>query len=212
MDANRDTTRRSVRVRLVRTGPGHHEIEDFEAYIYRERSRILSALLRIVEHWIEQGSKELPSLPKLNSFEEWSKVIGNIMHHAGLTEWLTNYREAQEAMSRGDDWQQFVNAWYDEHKTAPVTSASLWVICVKTGLLGMVLGDQSDRSQQTRLGKALARQHQAVFGGLQVLLVPQRANSSQYKLCRVGLTEVREEDSIDSAGTSVGAERNKEAA
>lgn len=212
MDANRDTTRRSIRVRLVRTGQGTHEIEDFEAYIYRERSRILSALLRIVEHWIEKGAKELPSLPKLNSFEEWSRTIGSVMHHAGLTEWLTNYKEAQEAMSRGDDWQQFVNAWYDEHKQAPVTAAGLWVICVKTGLLGSVLGDQSDRSQQTRLGKALARQHQAVFGGLQVLLVPQRANSSQYKLCRVGLTAVDDTDSIDSASTSVGATRNKEAA
>lgn len=196
MDANRDTTRRSMRVRLVKTRQVVYEIKDFAGFMHRERPVILAALLKLVEHWIEQGAQELPSLPKISSFESWSTIVGSIMHSAGLTEWLTNFKEAQEAMSRGDDWSAFIHAWYDTHKVESVSTAQLWIICTKTGLLGAVLGDQSDRSQQTRLGKALAKQHQAVFGALQVQLQPQRANSALYRLHRIALTGMQEDDSL----------------
>ena len=212
MDANRDMARRSMRVRLVRVAaPAAHEIDDFEQYIYRERGTILAAILKIVEDWIDKGAKEAFGLPRIGSFESWSTVVGAIMHNAGLNSWLTNYKEAQMAMSQGDDWQQFVDAWYTEFKTAQVSATQLWMICQKTMLLSNVLGDGSDRSQQTRLGDALRRQHQAVFDGLQVLRVPQRANSSGYRLVRVGLTSVQEESKVQT-GTTEGSETKQSAA
>ena len=212
MDANRDMARRSMRVRLVRVDNSvAHEIDDFEQYIYRERGTILAAILKIVEQWIADGAKEVHGLPRIGSFESWSSVVGSIMHSAGLTSWLTNYKEAQMAMSQGDDWQQFVDAWYTEFKCAQVTATQLWMICQKTSLLSNVLGDGSDRSQQTRLGDALRRQHQAVFEGLQVLRVPQRANSSGYRLARVGLTSVQEEGKVQT-GTIEGSEPKQSAA
>lgn len=205
LEANRDGARRGVRCRLVKTQAREHAISDFVTYCCNNRGEILSALLRLVQHWIEQGAPLYKDVPTLDSYEHWATVVGSVMKINGFTQWLRNKQEAQAALLGGDDWVAFTQAWYDKFADNLATPTQLWMLCQTTNLLIDILGEGGDKSQQTKLGAALRRQNEAVhFDGtrsLQITVCPQRANASAYRLRNLTpLTAVREVDTLSKAG------------
>lgn len=205
METNRDGARRGVRCRLVKTQVKDHAIADFVTYCCNNRGEILSALLRMVQHWIDQGAPLAPDVPTMDSYEHWATVVGSVMKANGFTQWLRNKQEAQAALLGGDDWVAFTQAWYDKFRDALVTPTQLWMLCQTTNLLLDILGDGSDKSQQTRLGAALRKQNEAVhFDGvrsLQITVCPQRANANAYRLRNLSpLTAITEQDTLQKAG------------
>lgn len=61
-------------------------------------------------------------------------------------------------------WDSFVAIWAAEHGTKPVTTKQIWRLAVDGGHIPNILGVRSDRSQQSRLGKALRKEVGCLHG------------------------------------------------
>jgi len=64
-------------------------------------------------------------------------------------------------------WRELVAAWWEAHQDRSVRVSELVQLCVKGDkgeFMTPVLGEGSERSQSTRLGKALQNARDRVFG------------------------------------------------
>src|SRR5262249_18475783 len=62
------------------------------------------------------------------------------------------------------EWVEFVSAWWHRHAGEKVGIATLFQLATEQQLLDSVLGDQGERSQRIRLGKAMGRVVDRGFG------------------------------------------------
>jgi len=85
--------------------------------------------------------------------------------------------------AQGDEWQRFIADWWDAYRDNWTAAHDLLELAVKRPRLGKVLGDGSRRSQQTRLGRALAAKRGERFGPWQVLVQRDlHRKSARYRL------------------------------
>ena len=169
--------RRCIRLRIdpridmpwLRGGFRHPLITE---WAQENRSALVHAALTLIQAWIAAG-KPLHET-RLGSFEKWSEVMGGVLDIAGIPGFLGNLNELYAA-SDGDGqlWREFTGAWWDEFRAAPKKVSDLTQFCEDRDLMQNVLGDGSTRSQQTRLGKALATKRDRVFNGLTVKRIEQ---------------------------------------
>lgn len=139
-----------------------HADKDIMGTIKRLQPEILSRLAQMVSSWVRAGKPQPEALPVMGSFERFCAVIGAIMAFAGETQWLANMREAREAAADNQDWAEFLAAWSADQQLGMFTSGKcrpveLWDFAKKNGLLGSILSFGNESSQQTRLGRELAR-------------------------------------------------------
>lgn len=66
--------------------------EDLEAWAQQERARLLRALLVLVRAWFARGKPE-PVLPRWGGFEQWTRVVGGVLHVGGFEDFLANREE-----------------------------------------------------------------------------------------------------------------------
>ena len=169
--------RRCIRLRIdpridmpwLRGGFRHPLITE---WAQENRSALVHAALTLIQAWIAAGRPLHET--RLGSFEKWSEVMGGVLDVAGIPGFLGNLNELYAA-SDGDGqlWREFTGAWWDEFRTAPKKVSDLTQFCEDRDLMQNVLGDGSTRSQQTRLGKALATKRDRVFNGLTVKRIEQ---------------------------------------
>jgi len=168
-----ELARRCVRIRLaprvdqpwMRKGFRHEAILQWAA---ENRARLVQALLTLVQAWIAEDRPR--SGLRLGSFEGWSEVVGGILQVCGITGFLTNLEQFYEAADEeGQVWREFISVWWDEVSGSPQRVSDLHKLCEKHGLLGELRGDGSERSQQTKLGRALRRARDRVFGKLRLV-------------------------------------------
>ena len=78
---------------------------------------------------------------------------------AGIPGFLGNLNELYEAADTdGQMWREFTGAWWEAYREEPKKVSELNQFCEERDLMLDVRGDGSARSQQTRLGKALAHE------------------------------------------------------
>ncbi len=118
------------------------------------------AVLVLVQHWIAQGRPLFSGRP-LGSYESWSGVVGGVLETAGINGFLANSARLLLQDQESAAWEQFVAAWWGNHRDRPVTVDTLAPLA--EDLLQEVLGDGTDRSQRIRLGKALGKHKDTVF-------------------------------------------------
>ena len=169
--------RRCVRLRIdpridmpwLRGGFRHPLITE---WAQENRSALVHAALTLIQAWIAAGRPLHET--RLGSFEKWSEVMGGVLDVAGIPGFLGNLNELYAA-SDGDGqlWREFTGAWWDEFRAVPKKVCDLTQFCEDRDLMQNVLGDGSTRSQQTRLGKALATKRDRVFNGLTVKRIEQ---------------------------------------
>lgn len=161
-----EIARRLVRIRLDarvdqpwrRSGFRH---PDLMAWVQANRSRLITACLTLCCAWIAAG---MPHGTKtLGSFESWAGVMSGILGVAGIPGFLDNITEMLEAAD-GESalWRVFVSNWWDRFGTAEVGTNDLFDIAIACEP-PLPLGGGGDRSQRTRLGKALGRMRDRVF-------------------------------------------------
>jgi hypothetical protein len=75
------------------------------------------------------------------------------------------YAQADEEVQM---WRAFVLAWWDAHQQQEVGTEELYSLAEKQSLLPDVLGDGGERSQRTRLGKALGRMRDRIIGAYRI--------------------------------------------
>ncbi|HRD76276.1 MAG TPA: hypothetical protein PK264_10090, partial [Hyphomicrobiaceae bacterium] len=97
------------------------------------------------------------------SYETWSRIMGGVLEVAGIEGFLANLDEMLAAADgEGAIWRSFVAAWWDRFGTAEVGTGDLYEVALACEP-PLPLGSGGDRSQRTRLGKALARMRDRVF-------------------------------------------------
>jgi hypothetical protein len=96
--------------------------------------------------------------------------MAGILAVAEVPGFLKNLDEMLEAAdAEGAVWRAFVARWWEAHQSNPVGVGDLY----KVSLVSeppMPLGDGSERSQKTRLGKALGRMRDRIYQVVDALL------------------------------------------
>jgi putative DNA primase/helicase len=161
-----EMARRLIRIRLDarvdqpwrRSGFRHPSLV---AWVRTNRPHLVAACLTLCRAWIAAGMPR--GSASLGSFEAWSAVMGGILSVAGVSGFLANVDEMLEAADgEGAVWRAFVGQWWNQFKTAVVGTSDLYRVALASEP-PLPLGEGSDRSQRTRLGKALGRMRDRVF-------------------------------------------------
>jgi hypothetical protein len=201
-----EIARRCVRIRLdaktdrpwARIGFKHSPLRDWAR---ANRSRLVHALLILIRAWIAGGR---PSGGRsLGSFESWANIVGGILGVAHVQGFLGNTEQLYEAADvEGQEWREFVTAWWEKHGEVWVSATELLTLAVERDLLGATIGDKSSRSQKIRLGKALSAARDRHFGEWRVVAGRNTdGNSAKYRLIKGGtLTTVAAEQSVPAQG------------
>lgn len=184
-----DLARRSLRIRL---DPGverpYERTEwrhpDIAGYTTERRRDLIAAAVALIGAWIEGGRPGPGAM--LGSYEDWSRVVGGVLACAGVPGWLEDradlYRNADQA---GEEWARFVAAWAERHADAPVNGRQLVQVATNAEVLQGTIGDGGDRSQTTRLGKAISRQRGRIFGLWRIGERGYDMNGALYRLERI---------------------------
>jgi hypothetical protein len=189
-ELSRDIVRRTVWTRLDaelerpedRTGFRH---ENLERWAIDNRVRIVSALCRLIQAWIDAGRPEWTGR-HLGSFEEWSKAIGGVLMVAGVNGFLGNRDELRvSANSDEESWTAFYLRWF-ELKGSTGTQAGHLIECFREDeTLAAMLGDKGESSQKTRLGFFLKRRLGVVAGGFKIVRDSDFRGSTVYRMIQV---------------------------
>lgn len=100
-----------------RTGWRH---QDIRAWVRENRGELVWACLTLIQNWIAKGKKRYHD-ETLNSFENWSAVMGGIMRDADIGGFLQNRDELKQMASDGkendivllleDWWNAYTSDW-----------------------------------------------------------------------------------------------------
>jgi putative DNA primase/helicase len=170
-----EIARRTVRIRLdsksdrpwLREGFRYKNLRE---YVTKERAKLVWSCLVIIRDWLVKGRPQGGTI--LGTFESWSKVIGGVVENAGLTGFLGNIEELySESDAEDKAWSAFVAAWWDVHANAAVGVSDLYKIVYPMDgePLELDLGDKSERSQKTKLGKLLVQMRDRQFNGKRII-------------------------------------------
>ncbi len=182
---------RCVRIRIdsktdrpeKRTGFLHHPLIP---WVKANRGRIISACLTVIHAWVRAGQPRYNSL-RLGGFDDWVAIMGGILQVAGIEGFMTNSDKLfDEADAEGAMWREFVAAWREEFEDRWCSSRDLASLCRDRGLMGGVMGDGSEKSQDTRMGGALRRIAARVYDGYQIVSSKNsKTKREQYRLIQI---------------------------
>jgi hypothetical protein len=195
-----EIARRCARIRIEpkeerpwqRQGFKHDPIRE---WVLEHRPELVSAILTIVQSWIAAGMP--PGTKVLGSFESWSRVIGGILHHAGITEFLQDaesFYDTADPESR--QWRAFVHVWWQKYGGATVGVRELIALAEAHDLVAFAYAAKSEQSQRMRFGRALSALRGRRFGDLQVVVAEDSANKvNAYRVVAVerGLFDDKEQ-------------------
>jgi len=171
-----EMARRIVRIRLDahvdqpwRRGGFRHA--NLLAWTRAHRAHLAAACLTLGRAWVAAGMPRHDQT--VGSFESWAEVMGGILEVAGVPGFLANLDEMYEAAdAEGATWRVFVALWWERFGTAEVGTGDLYEMALNCEP-PLPLGADGERSQRTRLGRALGRMRDRVFavGELRLRLV-----------------------------------------
>jgi hypothetical protein len=163
-----EMVRRCLRIRIVahverpeeRSGFRH---DPLPCWALRRRSALLRALMTVVQSWVAAGKQ--PGAERMGSYEQYATVMGGILRSAGIEGMLANRAALRE--SADDDsaiWRDFFGAVADQYGDKEVTAAELYELA-KSCELADTIAAPTERGARSRLGRALRKQIDRVYGG-----------------------------------------------
>jgi bifunctional DNA primase/polymerase-like protein/primase-like protein len=167
-----ELARRCIRIRVTPATDRPWERKKFkhpkiEQWTKQHRRELIQAIVVLVLNWIAKGKPA--GTESLGSFENWAAVIGGILEAAGIPGFLKNQHQLYESADAETElWRDFTTAWYGNFGIEPQTIATLLKLCDDKELLNEILGDGTDRSRSTRLGKHLKSQRGRIYGNLRI--------------------------------------------
>ena len=211
-----EMARRLVRIRLdarvdrpwQRSGFRH---PDLMVWVRANRARLVAACLTLCRAWIAAGRPR--GTRTIGSYKSWSQTMGGVLEVVGIEGFLGNIDEMMAASdSEGAVWRSFVSAWWDRFGTAEVGTGDIFDLAAN-GEPPLPLGSGNERSQRTRLGKALGKMRDRVFDiegtkvRIQLLGVSHQAKRWQLDLQREGGDRFAGR-SAEQGGERLGSEGN----
>lgn len=156
------------------------------------RSRIIRALLILVQSWISAGRPEYKG-HTIQSFEGWSETLGGILHHAGLRGFLRNVRTLEDLVESPEREQiLFLEAWWERFGGENVRVEKLLPLCLKLNLLEGVRKAKGRYGAETKIGWQLRKLRGKEMDGLAVKLAKDLRHRGKI-YCLVG-NERRQEE------------------
>lgn len=74
-------------------------VDELKAHVRKNQGKLIAALHVMVLAWIQAGRQEYEGVRTHGRFPDWSKVVGNVLAHAGIEGFLAN----KEAVAAADD-------------------------------------------------------------------------------------------------------------
>ncbi len=87
------------------------------------RAKIMHALLVLIRAWAVGGMPRM-KIEKRN-FTEWAQNVGGLLDFHGITGFLSNTEEAEDADEEAYEWSQFLQTWQGRHGDTWMTTAQL---------------------------------------------------------------------------------------
>lgn len=87
------------------------------------RIQVMHALLVLIRAWAAAGMPQ--GKIDMRTFSPWSRKIGGLLDFHGITGFLTNLEEVDEADEESYEWAQFLAAWHTRHTDEWMTTAHL---------------------------------------------------------------------------------------
>jgi hypothetical protein len=147
-------------------------IPNLKRHVFEHRGEIICALLTMVRAWYAAGCPEPPQdgvTQIMGSFEDWQRVVGGILHVAGVTGFMSNQREMRELSDTDMPmWRAFLETWASLiHE--PVTGKALIAACGEHEELREAvpdwLFDRGGEINVRKLGNGLAAREGRHFNG-----------------------------------------------
>lgn len=127
-----------------------------EAYAMEHRAQLLGELVGMVQSWIKAG-KPMASVTTRFNKQGWGNIVGGILAHAGLPDFLGNAEEA--AVVLDETRREFAElvALLADHPQGTWTATELVELCRHHDLLNKYIRDGNDRSLATKMGGMASR-------------------------------------------------------
>lgn len=116
-----DIIRRAYRICLR---PNHDDPENrpadsfrhpnLEQWVRENRRELLAAVLTLARAWFAAGKPRMPRPATFGSFIEWELVVGGILAHAGVPDFLVGREEWAKGSSPESDWWAGHFLWLSE--------------------------------------------------------------------------------------------------
>ena len=167
LEFSRENRRRTVWIRMDAKSADPHLRDDFRHpalldWVREHRGELVWATLLLIQNWISAGQPRFTER-RLGSYERWGEVVGGILAAAGIEGFLGNVGEfAARADAETIAWQRFVDAWWQQHNTNPVTVRALFDLAQV--VLPEVVGEGNEHAQRTRLGQAMSKHTDWIIG------------------------------------------------
>lgn len=126
VEASTEILRRIVMIELdahmahpeTRSGWRH---DDVMGWVKEHRGRLVWAALTLIQNWVAKG-RPTDGVPVVNSYENWSRVIGGILNAAGINGFLGNQaRKLSYATTGGDNnVQALMQHLWDNYKDSQI--------------------------------------------------------------------------------------------
>jgi len=155
---SREILRRTVWIRMDARMPEPHRRDQFRhdpllGWIVERRGELLWASLVLAQNWLAEGGPRFRAR-RLGSYEVFSEVVGGVLGAANIKGFLENIDPfSAQADRETADWSVFAETWWTTYPEQAVDVEALLPLATES--LAETLGDGKDRSQRTRLGKAL---------------------------------------------------------
>lgn len=169
-----DLSRRVVPIRMVakQEDPWNRSEDQFKhpyilEWVKENRSLIVGHCLNIIQYWINQGMPK--GEKRLGSFENWAKTLSGLMECVGFPGFLDNLAELHKTADTDRlPWVEFISEWYAYKGESPMRVGELLTLCNEKNLLSSILADFHPKSQESKLGKALAKKKDTIYDGKQI--------------------------------------------
>jgi hypothetical protein len=168
-------------------------------YVEEHRAQIIAAILTLGRAWVQAGAPENEDLPRLGSFENWTRVIGGILRMAGVDGFLDNLEALYEQVDEdGPPWEAFLEAWYETWPKEAVTTKDIRDAAISVGSMGPEkevlanaipdhLGNPEDKSFTRKLGWALSKREKRRYAnGLLVAKAGEHKRAIRWRVFRNG--------------------------
>ncbi|HOC85121.1 MAG TPA: hypothetical protein PKJ67_10975, partial [Methanoculleus sp.] len=99
---------------------------DLLRWIRENRGRLIAAALTLGVAWVQAGCPEPEKVPPLGGYEDWRRVVGGVLEHAGATQFMGNAMEVfLEADTDLRQWEGFLSAVFEVWGSNPWSVADL---------------------------------------------------------------------------------------
>jgi len=162
-----DIARRTIRIRLTPENERPWLRRDFRhpellAWTHKHRGELIYAALTLIQAWVAAGRPEADVTP-LGSYENWTRVMGGILQHAGVPGFLENILEFYElADSESAVWREFLEAWWQRYGDKKVKTSDLFPLALEIENFDLGKG-ATERAQKIAFGMKLGAMRDRIF-------------------------------------------------